>query len=213
MSTSRPAAGWYRDPSGRYEHRWWSGTEWTPHVMTLGMRSTDDGREAAAVSPAEADPVRPATPQPEEEEEAAASGPRRWPVVVWVLALAGAGLLVLGAVLPWAEAESATTSFSADGIDGNGAITIVTAVVIVLSLVVVQRRTLAAGLVIGTAAIAGAVGVHDAIDISRKADNLMDHGTPGVSAGVGIGVWVTLVAAAIALVGGMIALAVALRKR
>lgn len=118
---------------------------------------------------------------------------------------------MLGAVLPWAQAQSKTSSFSTDGINGDGAITIVAALLIALTLVVVQHRTLAAGLVIGVAAIAGAVGVHDAIDISRKATDLVDHGPPGVSAGVGIGVWLTLVAAAIALIGGIMAFVAATR--
>ena len=210
MGTSRPAAGWYQDPSRRHEHRWWNGTEWTAHVITLGLRSIDDGGEAPPESRVAVEPVQSASPEP--AATAAAGEPRRWPLTVWVLVLVGAGLLVLGAVLPWAEAHSKTSSFSTDGINGDGAITIVAAVLIALTLVVVQRRTLAAGLVIGVAAIAGAVAAHDAIDISRKATELVDRGPPGVSAGVGIGVWVTLVAAAIALVGGIMAFAVAARR-
>jgi hypothetical protein len=38
-----PEAGWYRDPSGRHDHRWWDGTTWTPYVLTLGLRSVDYG--------------------------------------------------------------------------------------------------------------------------------------------------------------------------
>jgi uncharacterized RDD family membrane protein YckC len=37
---SRPAA-WYVDPSGRHEHRYWSGSAWTEHVADRGQRSVD----------------------------------------------------------------------------------------------------------------------------------------------------------------------------
>jgi hypothetical protein len=35
------AAGWYQDPSGRHEHRYWSGTVWTEHVADSGQSSID----------------------------------------------------------------------------------------------------------------------------------------------------------------------------
>ena len=123
----------------------------------------------------------------------------------------GAALLVVGALLPWAEATSKTASFSSDGIDGNGAITLVAAVVLVLLFVVVQRTTTAAWLVIATAVVAGAIGVRDAVDLSDKAARLVDQGPPGVSANVGIGVWVTIAGAVIALVGGIMALVMSSR--
>jgi hypothetical protein len=28
----RPAPGWYRDPSGGFEVRWWTGLGWSGHV-------------------------------------------------------------------------------------------------------------------------------------------------------------------------------------
>jgi hypothetical protein len=32
---------WLVDPSGRHEKRYWSGTEWTEHVMDGGVPGTD----------------------------------------------------------------------------------------------------------------------------------------------------------------------------
>jgi hypothetical protein len=32
--------GWYADPSGRYEHRYWDGVGWTEHVSRGGVAST-----------------------------------------------------------------------------------------------------------------------------------------------------------------------------
>jgi len=34
-------AGWYADPSGRYELRYWDGTQWTEHVSRAGQQYTD----------------------------------------------------------------------------------------------------------------------------------------------------------------------------
>lgn len=34
-------AGWYADPSSRYELRYWNGTEWTEHVARSGQQFTD----------------------------------------------------------------------------------------------------------------------------------------------------------------------------
>ncbi len=39
-STPVPA-GWYADPSGRYELRYWNRTEWTDHVARSGQQFTD----------------------------------------------------------------------------------------------------------------------------------------------------------------------------
>ncbi|HEV7865176.1 MAG TPA: phospholipid scramblase-related protein [Acidimicrobiia bacterium] len=37
---SQPA-DWYPDPSGRHEHRYWDGSQWTEHVSSHGRQSTD----------------------------------------------------------------------------------------------------------------------------------------------------------------------------
>lgn len=37
-------ANWYKDPSGRYELRYWNGSAWTEHVATGGRQSTDAPR-------------------------------------------------------------------------------------------------------------------------------------------------------------------------
>lgn len=37
-------ANWYKDPSGRYELRYWNGTAWTEHVATGGRQSVDPPR-------------------------------------------------------------------------------------------------------------------------------------------------------------------------
>lgn len=39
--TGTPTAGWYDDPSGRFEHRFWDGDRWTEHVGSRGHQSVD----------------------------------------------------------------------------------------------------------------------------------------------------------------------------
>ena len=34
-------AGWYADPAGRFELRYWDGTQWTEHVSRAGQQYTD----------------------------------------------------------------------------------------------------------------------------------------------------------------------------
>jgi hypothetical protein len=54
-----PAAGWYMDPSGRHEHRYHDGTEWTQHVLDNRVPSLDPpfrtplAEAAVAAPPAE----------------------------------------------------------------------------------------------------------------------------------------------------------------
>ncbi|MCB0987027.1 MAG: DUF2510 domain-containing protein [Acidimicrobiales bacterium] len=38
---SAPVGGWFPDPSGRYESRYYDGTAWTEHVARAGVQSTD----------------------------------------------------------------------------------------------------------------------------------------------------------------------------
>ncbi len=54
--TSTPPAGWYPDPSGRFEQRYWDGAAWTEHVVSGGQQST------AALEPMTAPPVQVSTP-------------------------------------------------------------------------------------------------------------------------------------------------------
>jgi len=49
-SDALPQADWFRDPTCRHEHRWWSGSEWTAAVSDDGAEGehalTDDGQLA-----------------------------------------------------------------------------------------------------------------------------------------------------------------------
>ncbi|MCE9621311.1 MAG: DUF2510 domain-containing protein [Actinomycetia bacterium] len=34
-------AGWYADPAGRFDLRYWDGSAWTEHVSRAGQQYTD----------------------------------------------------------------------------------------------------------------------------------------------------------------------------
>ena len=40
-STSSVPAGWYADPAGRFDLRYWDGNTWTEHVSRAGQQFTD----------------------------------------------------------------------------------------------------------------------------------------------------------------------------
>jgi hypothetical protein len=232
MATSRPAAGWYRDPSGRFEHRYWNGSGWTDHVQAAGVRTIDDDHGArgepdeATTTAAPAPGVTPAEPEagpedaakPEDTEDAeVAARPSfavsvaDWPLVVQLLVLGGAALMAVAAFLPWAEASSAAASFSERGIDGYGAVTLLAAAVIALAFLLLPHSVRAGVAVAACAAGALAVAVYDAADLSRRADDLVARLGDSVTAGVAIGLWLTIAAAVVCLVGGVVALLVARR--
>jgi Protein of unknown function (DUF2510) len=39
--TATMEPGWYADPAGRFEHRYWDGARWTEHVGAKGVQSQD----------------------------------------------------------------------------------------------------------------------------------------------------------------------------
>ena len=100
--------------------------------MTLGLASVDYGDEPTPDRPEGA--VETPEPTADAVEVEVAPSASQWPAAVWCTALLGAGLLVVGAVLPWAEASSDRASFSSMGIDGNGGATLAAALAIALAL-------------------------------------------------------------------------------
>lgn len=59
---SEQPAGWYPDPTGRHQHRYWDGRGWTEHVGSNGTASTDPmpPQPGATAHAAQAEPARPA---------------------------------------------------------------------------------------------------------------------------------------------------------
>lgn len=69
------AAGWFNDPYGRFQQRYWNGSAWTEHVATNGVQQVDP-MGASTVIPFAIPPTAYTTPaDPAEQEFAAISSP------------------------------------------------------------------------------------------------------------------------------------------
>lgn len=132
--------GWFPDPTGRHDHRWWDGAAWTAHVADAGVaavdplpRMVDGGSSTAAASPL-LDARSRTTPGPD-------------PVAVLALLAGLGGLLlvfvpVLGLAAPFvalvlglvARTRIGTSSRAGRGIATSGIV--VGGIGVVLSLVV-----------------------------------------------------------------------------
>jgi hypothetical protein len=89
-------AGWYADPLGKYEHRYWDGSAWTENVATAGVTSTDPLGAAAepTVQQEPADTASQVTPVPMATTSNRKTGWRALPV--WAWAVVGAFILFVG---------------------------------------------------------------------------------------------------------------------
>jgi uncharacterized protein YxjI len=67
-------AGWYTDPSGRHEHRYWDGVQWTHHVGSQGRQGID-APVADSLSPSQAQ-GQPASPVRIDTSDDRATPPR-----------------------------------------------------------------------------------------------------------------------------------------
>ena len=117
--------------------------------------------------------------------------------------------MLLGSVLPWAKAEatvlSQTLSETTNGLEGDGKITLVLALVAGLVFLFVPRGKVVGGLVLATGVLAGLVAIIDIADVGNKADDLKRI-TAQSSASVGIGLWIVAVAAVLLIVGSVLCL-------
>jgi hypothetical protein len=122
------------------------------------------------------------------------------PVAIW-LSFGGAAALVLGALMPWATIGA----LSVNGTNGDGILTLFAGVIIaVLAFVGRSRREQATDRGLGvaivvTAFVAAAIGIYDFIDIDRG----VSEGPIRIDASPGIGLYLTILGAGAALVGGM----------
>lgn len=74
MSESTP--GWQADPTGRFEHRYWDGSQWTDDVANAGVASTDAyDATTQTTAPGDATSTWPVAPVPPVGGEPASTAP------------------------------------------------------------------------------------------------------------------------------------------
>ena len=128
----------------------------------------------------------------------------QWAVAApgWMLLGCGA-LLAIGSFLPWVKASAGIVSFTKNGTEGDGVLTLILAGLIALLFVVIKNPRSAARWVITLGVLAAVISLYDLADVSNKASDL-SHGSSGVTASVGIGLILATAASVVIVVGGFL---------
>lgn len=117
-----------------------------------------------------------------------------------VIAVVGAGVLLLGSVLPWATVSFFLGSISVNGTEGDGKVTLFCALIAGLFLAISDDPTPRVIAAIAFA-IAGAVCIYDVTNISGAIDEAR---AAGVNASVGYGLWLATVASIGGFLGAVV---------
>ena len=221
-------AGWYPDPWGQAARRWWDGQQWTSNVDgAASPGATAQVPQAPPAAPATQAPQAPQSPwQPQAPW---ASGPGGLPPagtagygaaptaqapanpLTKVLALGGAALAAIGSFLPWATVSGGFVDISKNGMDGDGVITLVGALVFGGLAVWSLMGSWSKGRMIGALVVAVLVTLIAVIDIADVASRFSDIDTEalGLDVSIGIGLWIVLLGGLAGVAGCTMALVAA----
>jgi hypothetical protein len=117
---------------------------------------------------------------------------------------AGAAAAAVGAFLPWVKVSGDVIDSSATGIDRDGVITVLLALLLVVLFTVLPSRRAAATAALVIGALIGVVAAYDLYDITHAVGDVPD--ALDASASPGLGLLLTGVAAVAVTVGGALAL-------
>jgi hypothetical protein len=145
-------------------------------------------------------PPQSQSPQPATQPPAVAGNPL--PKYLW---LGGAVAVIIGALLPWASVDTPFGSVSKNGTDGDGVITIVFGAAAAVLLIIRWNKARARGLTIGALVLSVLVGVIAVIDMVDVKSRFSDSPIT-VDASIGIGLWLTLLGALVAVAGTVLSL-------
>lgn len=129
---------------------------------------------------------------------------------VALFALGGGLLITLGSLLPWATATAPFLgTINVSGVDGDGKITLILGVLILLTGVARFARSSLPGLLQVSPAvlglIVGIVAGIDLVNVSSRISDLKAEAQGLATASVGVGLWVTLLGAILAVYAGVAA--------
>ena len=125
------------------------------------------------------------------------------------LVLGGAGLVILGAFLPWVSVSVSllgeSSSHSTNGIDGDGKITLLLAIGALVLTVLKNpaQAKLFALLALIASSLAALIGIYDATQIggNSEAKTMMEAMGSGFKVSLGIGLYLTILGGAVAAFG------------
>ena len=184
QSPSQTPAGWYPDPNGGPQQRYWDGARWTEHYAAPATGY-------APAAPAQKAPVKPP--------------PSTWWGVPPILVL-----LLIGCIGTWVKAEveifGQSQTSTKGGLEKDGSIVLVLTVIAAVLLILwrSQGARWQAWVATGIGALATIISIADVADVNSKKDTAIG------TINVGWGLWVTLVGS-IALT--VISIVLALNRR
>jgi hypothetical protein len=222
-----PDAAWLPDPTGRFQYRYWDGSEWSAAVSRQGSEETDvlssqpPPPDATTPSVAIGDSPPPAPPpwpgstqQPPSTGGSspwpAAASTAEWSAGVRLGVLVSAAVLLVGSCLTWVKATSGPFSVTRGGLSGDGRITIAIAIAVGLIFLLVRQKNVAAGLTIVGGLLAAVTALYDIADIKHRASDLSTS-TVSVQATIGVGLILCAIAGVALVVVGLVGAAEARR--
>jgi Protein of unknown function (DUF2510) len=222
-----PDAAWLPDPTGRFQYRYWDGSQWSAAVSRQGSQETDvlsTQPPAPAASAPPPPPVAPPPPWPGSAPGAAppppvwtssspgasSSEPREWRAGMRVAVLLSAGVLLVGSCLTWVKASAGPFTVTRGGLSGDGRITIAIAIAVGLIFLLVRQKNVAAGLTIVGGVLAAGTTLYDIGDIKHRAADLSTS-TFSVQATIGVGLILCAIAGVALVVVGLVGAAEARR--
>jgi hypothetical protein len=184
------APGWYDDPEAPGGKRYWDGNQWTEH------RAAPEGAQHAAAAP----PAPPAAPQAAGIPSAPVEEGPYPPARIGVAAAAGffALLLIVGSIGTWVSVETTGGPFhigaSRGGLDRDGAITLVLAILALILIAIWAARIGPVGGRVALAAVALFFALLSVLIAIIDIADVSDNSTDIVDTSVGWGLWLVLVA-------------------
>jgi hypothetical protein len=192
MPDANQPANWYADPTGRHQHRYWNGSEWTDQVADDQVTATDP--------PTMPSPGTAPAPQP---GPVATKVPGN-PLWAWIAGIGGVALIV-GSFLNALNANVLGLSVDKNYFDGDGPLELVLGIAIVVLAVLVALGVLSrrgGWFVVGLGVVATLIAVADVFDVKDKIDQVKALGGTG---SIGPALWLCLAGGIVAVVGGALA--------
>lgn len=123
------------------------------------------------------------------------------PMVYRYVAIVGGVLVILGSFLNWVSVSAGPFAESKNGIEGDGKITLILGVLLIVGAVIALKKPGRPWVALVFSVLALLMGIFEYIDISGDVSDIKDL---GLSASVGIGVYIVILGALVGLVSSVL---------
>lgn len=147
----------------------------------------------------------PATPRPKAQRVKARRSTGSGGTLVAVLL--GAVLLVVGALLPWASAETPFATLTAKGVEGDGVLTLGAGLLVALLITLGSGRRGPALMCVIVGLLAGLVALVDMSNLADALAELEQDESLLLAPSIGVGLWLTAIGAGVVVVGSLASMA------